>query len=424
VAQLGHETRRTQTARGHPGTPAYKSPEQANYTGYLDERSDLYSLGLVMYEMLTGRLYVRNYVPPEAYNPKTSPLLSKVIMRTLEEDPRDRYQSAAELHEELLKLQQRGLGNSLRQAAVTLSESPLWRIALPLILIAVALGIVWGGIQLYGRLNANTPRRTPTVVAAAPSATNTLPRPTTVAPTATRAPATATPTRPATPTITPIPSATSPLGDQYEPNDINPSAIAIGETQTHSFNPTGDVDKVAFRAKAGRWYAVSTGNLAIGVDTRLEIWVAGELYENDDAVPGQLASLIQFQSPAEVMVVVTIISLDQFGANKYYDITVMELPPTATPPPTGTPSSTVTPTNTSTWTPTNTPTSTRTPTNTPTWTPTFTVTVTPVPSATFTNTPPPTHTSIPPTNTIAPPTNTSVPPTNTTAPAGTSSPRS
>ena len=431
VAQLGQETRRTQTARGHPGTPAYKSPEQANTTGYLDERSDLYSLGLVMYEMLTNKLYVRNYIPPEAYNAKVSPRLSKMIMRALEEAPLDRYQSAAEMREDLLRLRQKGLGSSLQTAVALAGDSPLFRVVVPFLLVVAAGVLIWAGMQVYNLVNARGLfASTPTPVAAAPTLTPTHPPvvvPTRV-PTATPVP-TSTP-RPTntvvpTPVFTPttIPTKTPVLTDQYEPNDINPSPIAVGETQTHSFYPTGDVDKVTFRAKAGRWYVVSTGNLAVGVDTRLELWVAGERYENDDAVPGQLASLIQFRSPAEVMVVVTITNLDQFGPHKYYDISVMELPPTLTPTVTETPSPTMTWTNTPTNTPTETPTLTRTPTVTPTWTwtPTVTLTRTPVPSPTFTTTPtltpvPPTDTPVPPTNTPVPPTNTPVPPTDTPVP--------
>lgn len=402
VAQLGHETRRTQTAHGHPGTPAYKSPEQANSTGYLDERSDLYSLGLVLYEMLTGKLYVRNYVPPEAFNPNVSPLLSRVVMKAVEEDPINRYQSAAEMRDELLRLQEKGVGNQVRSLAARAGDWPGLRVLAPLALM-VLLGLaLWGGIRLLSGGNAfraptptapvvavSTPRPTWTATPSATHTATTAPSETAV-PTGTHTP-TETRTLTATPTNTLNPSETPALADQFEPNDVNPSLIAVGETQTHNFYPQGDVDKVTFRAKAGRWYTVSTGNLSVGVDTRIELWVAGERYDNDDAVPGQLSSAVQFRAPGEVMVVVTITNLDQFGAERFYDISIVEVPPTLTPTETHTP--TPTQTGTATQTPTHTPTFTATPTDT--WTPTVTLTHTPTVTETWTPTPTITPTETP-----------------------------
>jgi eukaryotic-like serine/threonine-protein kinase len=96
------------------GSPAYVSPEQIKGLRP-DGRSDLYSLGVLIYEMLAGRTPFKaesvaaiidkhlHEVPeePRALNPAISAELSQIVMRCLEKDPEKRFQSAAELREAL-----------------------------------------------------------------------------------------------------------------------------------------------------------------------------------------------------------------------------------------------------------------------------------------------------------------------------------
>jgi tRNA A-37 threonylcarbamoyl transferase component Bud32 len=416
VAQMGHETRRTQEARAHPGTPAYKSPEQASSTGYLDQRSDLYALGLVLYEMVTGKLYLRNRVPPHRLNRKVPRSLSAVIMKSLRESPADRYQSSQEMRaalEAVLKGGQlQGVGALFGDLRARI---PARGAALAIGLTAVAAAIYLGA-QAYGSSRSGNAALTAT----ASARRETL-----------RAELLATPTF----TLTPTPM----LDDVYEPDDVSPKPIALGETQRHNFYRNGDVDRVSFRVKAGRVYGVITSDLSIGVDTVIVVSVAGQRYENDDASAGSLASEVYFKAMAEAIAVATISNKDMYGADASYDVTVIELPPTPIPTATNTwtPTPTPTPTQTTTGTPTttvtNTPTETRTPTPTstasatPTQTPTPTDTRTPTPTGVPTETQVPTQTQAP-TFTTAPthtPTRTLVPtdtPTNTPVPTETSVP--
>jgi serine/threonine protein kinase len=94
------------------GTLNYMSPEQVQGYGRIDHRSDLYSVGMTMYEMLTGRLpfddgssqYTVMRVIVEEELPKLShyvpdlpePLI-EIVMKALAKDPAQRYQSAAEM---------------------------------------------------------------------------------------------------------------------------------------------------------------------------------------------------------------------------------------------------------------------------------------------------------------------------------------
>jgi len=92
------------------GTPAYASPEQVQGED-LDERSDLYSLGVVIFEMVTGRrpfvadavnqlllMHVEDPPPPPGdLRPEVTPALSELILRLLAKDPAERHASAGDL---------------------------------------------------------------------------------------------------------------------------------------------------------------------------------------------------------------------------------------------------------------------------------------------------------------------------------------
>jgi len=96
------------------GSAHYIAPEQAK-SKQADLRSDLYSLGISMYEMITGRVpydgdntvnivlaHIQNaMVPPSVYNHDIYPALNDIILKATKKDPEERYQSAEELIDDL-----------------------------------------------------------------------------------------------------------------------------------------------------------------------------------------------------------------------------------------------------------------------------------------------------------------------------------
>jgi len=103
--------------RGILGTPAYMSPEQVRGST-LDQRTDLFSLGIVLYEMATGRppfqgnssaellgaILYKEPISPGRMNTEVPAKLEEIIHKALEKDPSLRYQSATELRADLSRL--------------------------------------------------------------------------------------------------------------------------------------------------------------------------------------------------------------------------------------------------------------------------------------------------------------------------------
>jgi hypothetical protein len=78
------------------GTPHYMAPEQVEKPSTVDHRADIYSLGVVFYEMLTGELPLGKFQPPSK-KVQVDLRLDEVVLRTLEKEPERRYQHASEV---------------------------------------------------------------------------------------------------------------------------------------------------------------------------------------------------------------------------------------------------------------------------------------------------------------------------------------
>ena len=87
------------------GTPRYMAPEQMEGSHAVDHRADIYSLGVVFYEMLTGEVPMGHFEPPSK-KVEIDVRLDEVVLRTLAREPERRYQQASEVKTDVESISQ------------------------------------------------------------------------------------------------------------------------------------------------------------------------------------------------------------------------------------------------------------------------------------------------------------------------------
>jgi serine/threonine protein kinase len=139
------------------GTPDYISPEQVKGKRG-DQRSDVYSLGIMFYEMLTGKVpftgpnpfvimnerLLNNPIPPREVNPEVTPELQEIIYRALERDPNKRYPNMHEFALDLEHPEKVGVADREELRNWKQKRSPVARRVLFYVMLALIPVVIFG----------------------------------------------------------------------------------------------------------------------------------------------------------------------------------------------------------------------------------------------------------------------------------------
>jgi formylglycine-generating enzyme required for sulfatase activity/serine/threonine protein kinase len=271
------------------GTPEYMSPEQAEGVEEPDTRSDIYSLGVVVYEMITGQVPFSGTTPlsiirghadkppprPSKVNPAVSPAVEAVLLKALAKKREARYQSVGEMAAALQQAVSEAVVEEVKVPSPARPALPWKWVAGMGVVVVVVVGLIIALVSGGGPATKPTP--TSEAAALAPTATTTVPTntPTSVPPTSTPLSPTPTDTPTVPPTDTPTPKPVAVVQAEV----LNVRGGPGTEYDVLGQVEQGDQLEIVTRTEGGDW-------LQVRLTDGKEGWVSVQLVEVGGGVTG------------------------------------------------------------------------------------------------------------------------------------------